>query len=98
MNSVDDRESLRMTSKRLFGNSYMLEVCVAIARGDDRVCLTQLAAANEVGSPSLYSAPLKRLASLGLLHPDSRTSDNHRERWYARSESALWSAVLEFAA
>lgn len=84
-----------MTSKRLFGNSYMLEVCIAVARADDRVNLSQLASANEVGSPSLYAAPLKRLAALGLIEPDARADDDHRERWYRRSESKLWAAVQE---
>ncbi len=93
---VDD--GIRARSKRLFGNSYMLEVCLTLSRVTDRATLSELVAENEVSSASLYSAPLKRLLALGLLIPTGRDGDDHRERWYAPAPSSLWTTADEIGA
>lgn len=91
------RRSMRDTSKRLFGNRYMLEVCLAIAQSRGRVNLTQLVHRAGV-SPSVYSGPISRLTDLGLLVEDPRAGDDRRTRWYARARSSLWKAVKELGA
>ena len=88
------REILRDKSKRVFNNSYMLEVCLAIAQASDRICLTQLLGDSGL-SPSIYSGPISRLADLGLLVDARRPSDDHRARWYSRAPSSLWTAATE---
>lgn len=87
---------VRDRSKRLFGNRYMLEVCVAVARASDRVSLTHLATDGNV-SPSLYSSPVSRLLQLGLLVEAPRADDDHRARWYKPAQSSLWQAAQELA-
>ena len=90
------RERLRTKSKKLFGNSYMLEVMVGVAESPDRVNLTQLLVGKGV-SPSSYSGPLRRLADVGLLRLAPRNDDDHRERWYEAKDSPLWDAAVELA-
>ncbi len=85
---------VRTRSKELFRNSYMLEVCVAVARADERVNLTSLVEGTGL-SASLYSGPVARLARLGLLVDDPRPGDDYRARWYSRADSWLWMAVQE---
>ena len=85
----------RQRSKQLFGNRYMLEACVAIARTEGRVSLTQLAAGNGL-SPSLLSVPLQRLSGVGLLVPAPHPDDDYRTRWYRRVDSNLWNTAIEF--
>jgi hypothetical protein len=87
---------LRARSKQLFGNSYMLEVCIEVGRADGRFCLSTLAHARTL-EPSLYSRPIARLSSLGLLVPAASVEgDDHRSRWYDAAESLLWQTVTEF--
>ena len=86
----------RTRSKILFGNSYMLEVCVGVAEVDDRVCLSSLLADSDL-SPSVYAGPLKKLVQLGLLLDAPRPDDDHRDRWYAAADSQLWTAAVQLA-
>lgn len=85
---------VRVRSKSLFGNSYMLEVCAAIDAVTDRTNLTELIGISGM-SPSLYTGPLHRLQSVGLLIPDSRADDDRRERWYRPARTGLWRVAQE---
>ncbi len=89
-------EDVRRRSKDLFRHRYMLEVCVAVGT-HERVNLTTLLDGTGL-SPSVYSGPLRRLASLGLLLDDQRPGDDHRERWYRPADSKLWLAARELTA
>src|SRR5690348_11357069 len=91
------RQSLRARSKHLFGNSYMLEVCLAINEADDRVNLSDLASRYRL-APSMYSKPVSRLVELGLLVPaEQRPGDDYRVRWYRPTKSTLWTTAEELA-
>jgi hypothetical protein len=97
MSSRRTKRKLRSRSKCLFGNSYMLEVCLAIGEADDRVNLTDLATRNAL-PPSMYSKPVTRLVELGLLVPASeRPGDDYRVRWYRPAASTLWATAAELA-
>lgn len=85
---------LRVRSKRLFGNSYMLEVCAALDAVQDRTNLTELVRSSGL-SPCLYSGPLQKLLSAGLLTPDRRPEDDRRERWYRPAPTGLWRVARE---
>lgn len=84
----------RKRSKQLFGNSYMLEVCLEIARGPARTNQQMLIGRKAI-SPSVYTAPIKRLRDLELLLDAPRGSDDRRERWYTRAPSSLWQLARE---
>ena len=86
--------TVRDRSKDVFRNRYMLEICAAIDREDDRVSLSSLLEGTGL-APSLYSGPLRRLARVGLLLDDPRTGDDHRSRWYRPAPSHLWVAARE---
>lgn len=88
------RDVVRARSKSLFGNSYVLEVCAALAEVQDRTTLTALIGASGL-SPSLYSVPLRRLRALGLIVDDVRTGDDHRERWFRPIDTRLWATAKE---
>lgn len=87
---------IRTTSKRLFGDRYMLELCLAVARATDRVNLSDLAASAQV-TTSLYSKPVQRLRALELLLDAPMDGDDYRVRWYRRAESSLWTVARELA-
>ena len=57
-------DDIRQRSKRLFGNSYMLEVSAAVHHVRDRTNLTELIGSSGL-SPSLYAASLHALWSSG---------------------------------
>lgn len=90
---LEDSE-IRRRSKELFRNSYMLEICAALADVEDRTNLMTLVDGTGL-SPSLYSGPLRRLAGLGLLLDAQRADDDHRSRWYRPVESKLWDAARQ---
>lgn len=84
----------RDRSKHVFGNRYMLEVCVRIAESStERVSLVSLIGDSGL-SPSLYSAPLRRLAAGGLLEDLGRDQRTH---WYGRRTSGFWAVALDLA-
>ena len=87
--------SIRTTSKRLFGDRYMLEVCLAVSEADDRVNLSGLASSAHLSS-SLYTKSVHRLRALGLLIDAPMKGDDYRVRWYRAAESGLWSVAREF--
>ncbi len=87
---------IRVRSKRLFGNGYVLEVCAALHAVRDRTNLTELVGTSGL-SPSLYSGPLHRLLDVGLLTPDQRPEDDRRERWYRPTKTSLWRAARELS-
>lgn len=94
--STSTSDEVRIRSKRLFGNSYMLEVCAALEGVNDRTNLRALVGTSGP-SPSLYAGPLHRLLSAGLLTPDARPDDDRRERWYRPTKTGLWRVALELA-
>ena len=87
---------MRLLSKRLFGNAYMLEVCAALDAVDDRTNLTELVGPSGP-SPSLYAGPLQRLLGAALLTPEPRPGDDRRARWYRPTRTGLWQAARELA-
>jgi DNA-binding transcriptional ArsR family regulator len=87
-------EEVRVRSKQLFGNSYMLEVCAALDAVKDRTNLTELLHSSNT-SPSLYSAPLHRLLEAGLITREPRSGDGYRERWYRPGKTGLWRVARE---
>lgn len=87
-------DDVRARSKRLFGNSYLLEVCAALADVQDRTNLTALIGDSGL-SPSVYSVPLRRLRGLGLIVDDVRPEDDHRERWFRPAGTGLWATAKE---
>ena len=95
MPSTVPQDLVRRTSKTLFRNSYMLEVCAEVARALGRVNLTTLVDAGRVTSASLYSGNVNRLVHVGLLVPDPHDDDDRREKWYRRTDSRLWSLATE---
>ena len=92
--STTPSAEVRARSKQLFGNSYMLEVCAALDAVTERTNLTELLGVSGT-SPSLYTGPLRRLRSVGLLIQDSRSEDDRRERWYRPAKTDLWRVALE---
>jgi hypothetical protein len=94
MAATADAEEVRVRSKRLFGHSYMLEICAALNDVTDRTTLTQLLGESSL-SPSVYAGVLTRLRAVGLLVPDPRPDDDHRERWFRPEPSGLWAAAAE---
>lgn len=87
----------RERSKYVFGNRYMLEVCVRIAESDaERVSLTSLLG-NTALSPSVYSAPLRRLALGELICDLGHDESDHKTRWYSRQDSSFWATAIEIA-
>ncbi len=75
----------------------MLEVCAGIAEhAPERLSLMTLIGAKDL-SPSLYSAPLKRLVEAGFLEDLGRDQDDHRTRWYGPVETPLWSIAVELS-
>jgi len=89
------RPEVRLRSKRLFGNAYMLEVCAGLS-AVQRTNLTALL--GPAGpSPSLYAAPLRRLVDAGLLMLDPQPEDDRRERWYRPTPTDLWRVARELA-
>jgi hypothetical protein len=87
-------DDVRERSKRLFGNSYVLEVCAALADVPDRTTLTALIGDSGL-SPSVYSGPLRRLRGLGLIVADAHPDDDHRERWFRPADTRLWETAKE---
>jgi DNA-binding MarR family transcriptional regulator len=87
---------VRVRSKRLFGNSYMLEVCAALGSVEDRTNLTELLGESGL-SRSLYVAPLRRLLAEDLVALDPRPTDDRRERWYRPADTGLWRVAQELA-
>lgn len=86
---------LRIRSKSLFGNLYMLEVCSAIAEAfPERVSLMALVGEQAL-SPSVYSSPLRRLVQGGFLQDLGHDEEDHRTRWYEPQPSPLWEAAKE---
>ncbi len=85
---------VRVRSKRIFGNSYMLEVCAALDAVRGRTNLTELLGTSQM-SPSVYAGPLHRLLSVELLIPDPRPGDDRRERWYRPAKVGLWRVARE---
>jgi len=86
---------IRASSKSLFGNLYMLEVCSAIAEAfPERVSLMVLVGETSV-SPSVYTSPLRRLVHGGFLRDVGHDEGDHRTRWYEPQPSPLWKAARD---
>ena len=96
MAAVDTRrETLRETSRQVFGQAHRLEVMLAVARSDDGiVCLTELAKALEVSVSSLQK-PFQALVHARLISP--LPDADSRYRFYTRNPSAAWAWAEELA-
>lgn len=89
------REALRETSRAVFGQTYRLEMMLAVARSDDGiVCLTDLAKVLSVSVSSLQK-PLMSLVQARLLTP--LPDVDSRYRFYARNPSSAWAWAEELA-
>jgi DNA-binding transcriptional regulator GbsR (MarR family) len=89
-----NRETVRQSSKRLFGNRDTVDVLCAIAASNGAVCAADLE--EELGlANNRVRAQLIALADVGLLQklPKGR----ERIQWYQRIESPMWAAVLSLA-
>ncbi len=86
---------IRDRSAIAFGQSYRLEVMIAVAEAGDRlICLTDLA--RELGvQASNIQKPLKALLQLGLL--TLPPSGDSRKKYYIRNPSAAWRWAYEMA-
>ena len=96
MATVDTRrETLRETSRAVFGQAHRLEVMLAVGRSDDGiVCLTELAQTLDVSVSSLQK-PFQALVKARLISP--LPDVDSRYRFYARNPSAAWSWAEELA-
>lgn len=89
------RETLRETSRQVFGQAHRLEVMLAVGRSDDGiVCLTELAKSLDVSVSSLQK-PFQSLVHARLISP--LPDADSRYRFYARNPSAAWEWAEELA-
>lgn len=89
------RETLRETSRQVFGQTHRLELMLEVGRSDDGiVCLTDLAKSLDVSVSSLQK-PFQSLVHARLINllPDA----DSRYRFYARNPSAAWQWAEELA-
>lgn len=86
---------LRYISKTAFGQTYRLEVMLAVADSEDGlVNLTDLA--RSVGQQvSSIQAPLRDLIELGLV--SEAPSGDTKRKHYLRNPSSVWTWVRELA-
>lgn len=86
---------LRHISKTAFGQTYRLEVMLAVAGSEDGfVNLTDLA--HTVGQPvSSIQAPLRDLIGLGLV--SEAPSGDTKRKHYLRNPSTAWAWAQEMA-
>jgi hypothetical protein len=86
---------LRRISKTAFGQTYRLEVMLAVADSEDGfVNLTDLA--RTIGQPvSSIQAPMRDLIDLGLV--SEAPSGDTKRKHYLRNPSASWLWVREMA-
>ncbi len=87
---LDPKRRLREASKALFGNSYRLELFIAIGATDRGFYARELAARMGVAD-NLVTTQLRRLVDLGLLK--KRLSGAHVI--YERAPSAIWTLASE---
>lgn len=87
------REALHRLSRAAFGQTYRLEVMLAIADSEDGlVTLTDVARTLAV-STSNVQGPLKSLIECGLLTP--LPQGDSRSRFLMRNRSAAWDWAQE---
>lgn len=93
---ADELETLRGLSRDAFGQSYRLELMLAIARSEDGlVTLSDLANELRLGTSKIQGA-LSSLVAVGLL--SVMPSDDARRRFLLRNPSAAWQWAEELAA
>jgi hypothetical protein len=93
---TDRLASLRSVSREAFGQSYRLEVMLAISRTEDGlVNLTDLASTLSL-SPSQIQGALRSLVMIGLL--TEMPPGDSRRRFLLRNHSAAWAWAEEMAA
>lgn len=86
-------EAVRTLSRALFGQTYRLEVMLAIARSETGlVTLTELATDLDVAVSNLQK-PLGSLAAAGLIAP--LPQGDSRRKFYIRNDSLAWEWVEE---
>lgn len=88
-------DTIRKRSAMAFGQSYRLEVMVAIAESDERrISLSDIAQALGVPASSIQK-PLRALVDLGLLTESADSST--RKKYYVRNESSGWTFAYELS-
>lgn len=92
---VDAVEEMRRLSRIVFGQSYRLELMVAIASSrDGLVSLGELS--HDLGvTPSNLQKPLRSLLDSSLISPTH--SGDSRRVYYMRNESLAWAWALELS-
>lgn len=81
-------EQLRARSTAAFGQSYRLEVMLAVAESTDRrVCLSDLARELDLTTSNVQK-PLRALIDVGLL--SGPISADLRKKMYTRIDSPAW--------
>lgn len=95
MKSQPEIEALRTVSKLAFGQTYRLELMLAILDSDDGICtLSELASALKVSVSSLQ-LPFDTLVALGMLTPLPEAET--RFRHYLRNDDAGWAWATQLA-
>jgi len=86
-------EGLRALSRAAFGQTYRLEVMLAVADSEDGlVTLTDLAKALEISTSNVQVA-LRSLVSTGLL--SELPKDDNRRKYLLRNPSSAWDWARE---
>ncbi|KQQ65403.1 MarR family transcriptional regulator [Microbacterium sp. Leaf320] len=95
MDTLPQVDALRGVSRSAFGQSYRLELMLAIARSEDGLCtLTELAQQTGVAMSSLQR-PFQSLVDVGLISPVPDADS--RYRYFLRNPSAAWTWAVELA-
>lgn len=88
-------EEIRKRSSDAFGQSYRIEVMIAVAEAEQRlVALSDVSRVLEV-PPSSVQRPLQSLVEIGLLATSSDSST--RKKNYTRNESSGWMFAYELS-
>ncbi|HVV74606.1 MAG TPA: MarR family transcriptional regulator [Mycobacteriales bacterium] len=88
-----ETDSLRALSRAAFGQTYRLEVMLAIADSDDGlVTLTDLARELDIATSNVQVA-LRSLVGTGLL--SELPKDDNRRKYLIRNPSSAWEWVRE---
>jgi hypothetical protein len=89
-------QTRRERSAALFGNSFVVDVVMAIDRlapAAENFVTTRTVASETGVSDSLVRPVMRRLAEMGVLAPSPRTGGPRSELRYQVSRGALWTAV-----
>ncbi|WP_165546425.1 MarR family transcriptional regulator [Kribbella soli] len=89
-----DDDRLQSLSKTLFGQRHRLAVMLAVARGDGVINPSDLTEQLGFRAQSSVQAPLRDLASAGLI---TRVPTSSGKTYYRRNSSLAWAWAEEIA-